>query len=96
MDKKIITMTIEETLQEGKSEFDVVIKMMFLFLNLGEITIENQPFSRKVNYKERIVFGAMDKLMGGHFSKPSDWAVLTDIEKDFRLNKTIESVIPKE
>ena len=89
-------MTIEETLEEGKSEFDVVIRMMFLFLNLGEITNENRSLSTKVNYKERIVFSAMDKLMGGHFNKPSDWEVLTDIEKDFRLNKTIESVMPKE
>jgi hypothetical protein len=96
MDKKIITMTIEETLQEGKAEFDMVIKMMLLFINLGEITNENKSLSTKVSYKERIVFSAMDKLMGGHFNKASDWEVLTDKQKDFRLNKTIESVTPKE
>ena len=64
-------MTIEDTLQEGKAEFDMVIRMMLLFLNLGEITNENKSLSTKVSYKERIVFSAMDKLMGGHFNKPS-------------------------
>ena len=89
-------MTIEDTLQEGKAEFDMVIRMMLLFLNLGEITNENKSLSTKVSYKERIVFSAMDKLMGGHFNKPSDWEVLTDKQKEFRLKKTIELVTPKE
>lgn len=89
-------MTIEETIEEGKAEFDIVIKMMFMFLNLGEITNENKSLSVKVNYKQQIVFGAMDKIMGGHWDMPLNWTLLTDKQKNYELNKTIKLLTPKE
>ena len=96
MDKKNITMTIEETLEEGKSEFDIVIKMMFMFLNLGEITNENKSLSVKVNYKQQIVFGAMDKITGGNWDIPLNWTLLTDKQKNYELTNTIILLTPKE
>jgi hypothetical protein len=37
----------------------------------------------------------MDKLMQGEFKIPFDWKDLTDEERNERLDKTIESVVPK-
>lgn len=88
-------MTIENALKEGKMEFDTIIGMMELFLTLGDITNENRTLSDKVKYKERIVFGAMDKLMQGAFEIPFDWKELTYEQRNKRLDKTIQSVLPK-
>ena len=88
-------MTIENALKEGKMEFDTIIGMMQLFLTLGDICNENRTLSEKVRYKERIVFGAMDKLMQGEFEIPFDWIELTDEQRNKRLDKTIQSVLPK-
>tara|TARA_R110002050_G_scaffold81989_7_gene175573 strand:- start:2350 stop:2616 length:267 start_codon:yes stop_codon:yes gene_type:complete len=88
-------MTIENALKEGKMEFDTIIGMMELFLTLGDITNENRTLSDKVKYKERIVFSAMDKLMQGEFQIPFDWKELTDEQRNKRLDKTIQSVLPK-
>ena len=88
-------MTIENALNEGKMEFDTIVGMMELFLTLGSIVNENRDLSDKVRYKERIVFSAMDKLMQGEFEIPFDWKELTDEQRNKRLDKTIESVVPK-
>ena len=88
-------MTIENALNEGKMEFDTIVGMMELFLTLGSIVNENRDLSDKVRYKERIVFSAMDKLMQGEFKIPFDWKELTDEQRNKRLDKTIQSVLPK-
>ena len=84
---------IDLTLQSAEREFKTTIKLMNFFLNIGFITNEEKPLKVKVDYKERIVFSTMDKLMHGHFKIPSDWDELSYEQKDHRLNQTIKSVI---
>lgn len=84
---------LEMQLQSAEREFKTTIKLMNFFLNIGFITNEGKPLKTKVEYKQRIVFSTMDKLLQGHWKIPSDWDELSYEEKDHRLNQTIKSVI---
>lgn len=89
-------MNIKETLEVGEINFNTTIKMMNFFLTLGDITNEKKDLKSTVEYKQRIVFATMDKLMYGNFQIPTDWDILDYEQKNTRLDKTIASVTPKE
>jgi len=84
---------IDDQLQIAEREFKTTIKLMNFFLNIGKIVNDNKPLETKVEYKQRIVFSTMDRLLNGQWKIPSDWDDLSCEEKNHRLNQTIKSVI---
>jgi len=84
---------IDDQLQIAEREFKTTIKLMNFFLNIGKIVNQKKPLEAKVEYKQRIVFSTMDKLLHGQWKIPSDWDDLSLEEKNHRLNQTIKSVI---
>jgi hypothetical protein len=63
-----------------------MVDMMKLFLKMGDLTDGNEPLSKKVAYKERIVFATMRAGIPG-WEKPGDWDNLTDELKMERLTR---------
>lgn len=84
---------IDDQLKSAEEQFKQTIKLMNFFLNIGKIVNDNKPLETKVEYKQRIVFSTMDKLLHGQWKIPSDWDDLSLEEKNHRLNETIKSVI---
>lgn len=84
---------IDDQLKSAEEQFKQTIKLMNFFLNIGKIVNDNKPLETKVEYKQRIVFSTMDKLLHGQWRIPSDWDDLSLEEKNHRLNQTIKSVI---
>lgn len=84
---------LDDQLQNAERDFKTTIKLMNFFLNIGKIVNDDKPFETKVEYKQRIVFSTMDKLLHGQWRIPSDWDDLSLEEKNHRLNQTIKSVI---
>ena len=84
---------INEHLESAETEFKQSIKLMNFFLNIGQIVNQNKSLQDKVEYKQRIVFSTMDRLLHGQWKIPSDWDELSYEEKNHRLNQTIKSVI---
>lgn len=84
---------IKEQLESAEAQFKQSIKLMNFFLNIGKIVNQKKPLEVKVEYKQRIVFSTMDKLLHGQWKIPYDWDELSLEEKNHRLNQTIKSVI---
>jgi len=62
-----------------------ILKLMKTFLVMGKITEKDDtPIKEKVEYRQRIVFATMKKLIP-EWNEPPDWYKISDEEKLRRL-----------